>query len=129
MKYQRRRILSYLAKTPILILYISFFIVQLFFNFDIANTSKNTTLFSCNKIVATGRHSFVIKKTNTAKDQKQALRLNKRFKPQVILAYTPFDIKSPVYYLGEKPFGFYASVFIPASFLFPQFFRGPPVVA
>ena len=129
MKYARRNILSSLVKAPVLFLYISFFAVELFFNFDFGNNSGTPTFLLSYSNVAS-RHSFAGKeKTNKAKEKKQTTRLNKRFEPQTILAYNRTDIKSPVYFLETKTFLFYSDVCIPASFLLPQSFRGPPVVA
>ena len=129
MDSQRTGILSYIAKTSVLVLYVSFFIVQLFFNFDITKSSHNTTLSHSHKNLALGHQSSALKKTNASKDRKQSIRLNKRFKPQAIATYNPFDIKSPVYYIETKSCVSHSDVHIPASFLFPLSFRGPPVVA
>jgi hypothetical protein len=125
MYYQRRGILSYITKTPVLILYVSFFIVQMFFNFDIANSSNKPALYK----IEPGNHFSVIKKINTEKDKKQTTRLNKRFKPQAILTYYQVSIKSPAYRLETRIFVSHADIFIPATFLLSQSFRGPPVVA
>src|ERR1700688_4678007 len=97
MNYRSPGILSYIAKTSILVLYASFFIVQIFFNFDIANSSDSSTLFSSYKNVPAGYQRSEIKKIHTTKDKKQTVRLNKRFKPKIILDYNPVHIKSPVY--------------------------------
>lgn len=129
MNHQRPAVLSYIAKTIILVLYVSFFIVQLFFNFDITNNSRNATFFSLHKNVAAEHRLSIVTKADTAKGKRQTVRLNKRFKPNTILAYTLFDIKSPACYLETKSFVFDRGIFIPSSFLLPQFFRGPPVVA
>jgi hypothetical protein len=127
MNYQRPGILSYIVKTSVLVLYGSFFIVQLFFNFDIENSSNNTILSHSHKNLALGHQSSALKKTNASKDRKQSIRLNKRFKPQAIATYNPFDVKVPVYYLETKSFVSHSDICIPALFLFPQSFRGPPV--
>ena len=129
MNYAKRNVLSSLVKAPVLFLYISFFAVELFFNFDFGNNSGTTTfLLSYNN--AAVRHCFTGKeKTNKAKDKKQTTRLNKRFEPQTILAYNRIDIKSPVCFLETKTFLFYSDVCMPASFLLSQSFRGPPFVA
>lgn len=125
MKCQRWSILSYFTKAFVLILYLSFFTVQLFFNFDIANSSNKPTVYK----IEPGNHFSVIKKINTEKGRKQTTRLNKRFKPQAILTYYQLSIKSPAYHLSRKTFVPNAGIFIPATFLLSQSFRGPPVVA
>lgn len=129
MYFQRPNILSHLAKVPVLFLYVSFFIVQLFFNFDIVNHSNNTTLLSSYTSVAEVHHYPATKKTIEGKEKKQPNSLNKRFKPQVILTYNFIAIKSLIYYLETKAFVSHSEVFIPALFLLSQTFRGPPVVA
>lgn len=125
MNYQRGRILFYSAKTSVLILYLAFFTVQLFFNFDIANNSNKPALYK----IQPGNHFSVVKKINTEKEKKQTTRLNKRFKPQAILTCYQLSIKSPSYRLWGKTFVPNADIFIPATFLLSQSFRGPPVVA
>jgi hypothetical protein len=126
MNSKRQNILSCFTKAIVLPLYVSFFIVQLFFNFDIANHSSNNPFFAPYKI--TTHRSSSVDKTNKGKSVQQTIRLNKRFEPQTVPAYNNIVIKSPVDYLDKNNYVSYAA-FIPASFLLPQSFRGPPVVA
>jgi hypothetical protein len=129
MNRKRTNLLFYLARLPFLFLYVSFFAVQLFFNFDIANNPGSITCGSLYKTASVGHQYASVHKTNPAKDKKPSIRLNKRFSPKDIPAYNPFIVQSPVYYLTEKLFVAAPGVFIPATFLLSQSFRGPPVVA
>jgi hypothetical protein len=128
MNRKRINILFYLAKMPLLFLYVSFFIVQLFFNFDIANHSNDTTLLFSAKSVAAGHKFPGIVKTKNETRKKQTILLNKRFKPQVILSCNAIVIKSSSCYLETKTLVSHSGIFIAAPFLLSQSFRGPPLV-
>jgi hypothetical protein len=126
MNFKRILISSNWAKVPLLLLYISFFTVQLFFNFDIANHFNSTDLLFSKNIAST--KTSALSKEKKAKGKKQSIRLNKRFEPKAMPAYNVVVIKSPCRYLGTKLFVSPADVFIPAPFLLSQSFRGPPSV-
>jgi hypothetical protein len=126
---QKPNILSQWAKIPLLSLYISFLIVQLFFNFDIANPLDPGTFHPSYASVTTGYRYPGIGKRDNAENKKPTVRLNKRFKPQVILVQHSIILISPIRYTDPKSFVTYPGFFIPAPFLRSPFFRGPPVVA
>jgi hypothetical protein len=127
MNNKKHNISSYFIRVSVLFLYVSFFIVQLFFNFDIANHSNANTFLSFNKSAA--YQSLSILKANKEKGKKQTIRLNKRFEPKAIPAYNIIIEKPSLCYLETKPFVSNSFVVVHAPFLLSQSFRGPPVVA
>ena len=129
MNFKKINITGNWAKLPLLLLYISFFIVQLFFNFDIANHSNNNPqLYSYKKLSAT-RITPVVNKTNKGKTKQQTIRLNKRFEPQAMLVYHGTEVKVPEYCFGIKQPGISRELILPTPYLHPHSLRGPPVTA
>lgn len=125
----KTNLFSYLSKTTVLLLYVCFFIVQLFFSVDFSNSSNSTSsLFLYKNAEATQKVPHM-QKTNNAKNKRQSIHLNKRFEPIDFLACGFFLIKPVVCNLSAESFRLLYNIFIPASFLHSQSFRGPPVVA
>jgi hypothetical protein len=128
MNSKRIPILSYLYKMPLLFLYVSFFIVQLFFNFDIAGNSKEK-LSSVSVIqTAFGHGTSGIAQTKSRNEKPNKVRLNKRFEPKAITVQQVSSIKPPVHTVIIEKIERVPFVFIPASFLCSASFRGPPAV-
>lgn len=120
---------SYLAKTTVLLLYVCFFIVQLFFSVDFSYNPNSTSSHFLYKDAKATHHILCIKKANNAKDKKQSIHLSKRFEPIGLLACNLFLIKPLVCNISPESFKLSSNIFIPASFLHSQSFRGPPIVA
>jgi hypothetical protein len=130
MNFKKINITGNWAKLPLLLLYISFFTVQLFFNFDIANHSINSPqLYSYKELSATRIAPVVVNKTNKGKTKQQTIRLNKRFEPQAILVHHGMEVKGPVYCSNIKLPGIRKKMILSSPYLYSQSFRGPPVAA
>lgn len=128
MNQQRPGIFSYLAKATVLLLYVCFFIVQLFFSVNLDNTSGTTSSLLSYKETKSTNKTPRIEKTDNAKNKKQAIHLNRRFEPIGLLACNFFLIKPLICNISTESFRLYSNIFIPASFLHSQSFRGPPIV-
>jgi len=124
MKKTKQNISASLFKMPVLALYVSFFIVQLFFNFDISNHSNNS--YYPNN--AQSQAFSGIHKINTGKETRQTIRLNKRFQPQAMLVYNAVTIKAPVHYFIANTYSHYSNRLIPSIITSAQSLRGPPSV-
>jgi hypothetical protein len=120
-------IISYVIKVPVLFFYVTFFIVEIFFNNGTGNVPNNSLLFQKNASV--GHNSFCINKSNKGKDKKQTFHLNRRFQPKDVLNCNLVVFKFPDYYLERKIFVSKYDLFIPATDLLSQSYRGPPVVS
>jgi hypothetical protein len=107
--------------------YAAFFVVQIFFNFEIISKAKASSQYHH---VITARHipaSIHANATHPAK--KSAFRLNKRFQPQVAPACVFLVPCVPVaYVLAAGPLR-YKRPFLPAVIATNRLLRGPPVAA
>ena len=123
MKVKNQHIFFGLAKLPLLLLYVSFFIVQLFYNFDIANRFSGTANISTYKT-----NQETVKKIAAPAERKICFRLNKRYHPQPAITCTAIIIKPVVCYVTSKLHVHYSSGFIPLSGPPSYSLRGPPAV-
>ncbi|MES1221572.1 MAG: hypothetical protein ABUT20_39090, partial [Bacteroidota bacterium] len=114
MKFQNRYIFFFLAKLPLLLLYISFFTVQLFYNFDIANHPANTTVVSLHKVQAQKDGPLTLKKATDTPGKNISFRLNKRYHPQPAITCNEVIIKQVVCYVSSKLHVHYSSGFTPS---------------
>jgi len=122
--------IRWLAKLPLLLLYMSFFIVQLFYNFDIAAlvSAKPYLAVQKNDANANSRHHAAIKKATTPTDKKEGVRLNKRYHPQPAITCHTAVMKRLVCYVSSKLHVHYSRGFIPSSLRATHSLRGPPNV-
>jgi hypothetical protein len=127
MRSKKQYIFFCLAKLPLLLLYLSFFAVQLFYNFDIASHPANTASISIHNNKQKDSRSTV-KKAASTPDKKISFRLNKRYQPQAAITCKPIIIKQVVCYVNSKLHVHYSSGFIPAEFPPAHSLRGPPNV-
>jgi len=128
MNAKKQHISFWLARLPLLLLYISFFAVQLFYNFDIANHPEHIAGASFQKN-AIGKNSHVIvKKGSLPNDKKTNFRLNKRYQPRDVVTCNSFIIKPLVCFVTSKLHVHYSNGFIPSSLPTARSLRGPPVV-
>jgi hypothetical protein len=107
--------------------YLAFFLVQLFFNFEIASNAKmsfqkTSSLSIAKSSGASVRHSAA------HPDKKTTFRLNKRFQPQAAPVCVLFTTKAPVRYIPSKFTNAYYGYFIPVVTPCSLSLRGPPVV-
>jgi hypothetical protein len=110
-------------------LYLSFFAVQLFFNFDLSNTKKTFSAeFGFHHSNVNGK-KVLNSYQNSSVSAKANIRLNKRFEPKSI----PFFI-APVteinlfLYMPEK-LGHYFEESVLSSIQLSSLLRGPPAIA
>lgn len=127
MNCKKTGILSCLIKAPVLFFYIIFFIVEIFFNDGTGNISNNSLLLQKNTSVS--HTTLCINKSDKGNDKKQTFHLNRRFQPKDVLSCNLVVLKVPAFYLERKIFVPKYDLFIPASDLLSQSYRGPPVVA
>jgi hypothetical protein len=128
MNVKKPYIFFYLAKLPLLFLYISFFTVQLFYNFDIPAHPLNNAGALFQKNNAPENNQTGIKKANPPADQKIVFRLNKRYQPQPAATCSPVIISQLVCAISSKLHVHYSSGFTPLAFQTAHSLRGPPVV-
>ena len=129
MSNKSKHIFFYLAKMPVVLLYLCFFTVQLLsFNSDSSNSVQSTSWYN-NARVIKSKISASAGKADTNKSNSN-IRLNKRFQPEKAICYTNnFVVKTPAFRLIEKLHRVYTSEFIPLSFFATHLLRGPPSVA
>ncbi len=129
MRSSNKNMLFHFSKFYLLIIYIPFFIVQGFFNFDI-HTSFLTKSISSNISTRIKKQPTVAYfNTNKSKDNKASIRLNKRFQPEdsPILISPAFEMT--VYFISSGLFYCYPDPEVADSHLLSNKLRGPPVVA
>jgi hypothetical protein len=127
MNGKKTGLLSYLIKVPVLFFYITFFIVEIFFNYGTGNFPDNGLAFQ--KDTSVCQTSLCINKSNKGKDKEQTFHLNKRFEPKNILNSSLLVFKFPDYHLEKKVFVSKYDLFIPATDMVSHSYRGPPVGA
>jgi hypothetical protein len=123
----KKNISSFITKAFALLLYISFFGVQLFFNFDTGKGPATTIHYYSYNTVNSSFPSH-IKQTNKANTKQAIVLLNKRFHPENILAWNNTSIKAPLNYV-ETTIKYVAfNEHIPSSDHTTYSLRGPPFV-
>lgn len=110
-------------------LYLSFFAVQLFFNFDLANTQKSLSrgfaLYNSDG-GNNSAHSFYQKSSVTSKAN---IRLNKRFVPKSFpVCIAPVIEIGMFYYMPDK-LGHYYEQSLLSTIRLSALLRGPPAIA
>ncbi len=109
-------------------LYISFFAVQLFFNFDLANSQKRystSTELHHQDAISKG-HSVFQKATVTSKAN---IRLNKRFEPKSFQVVITPVIEIGSYYYMPLELGLFSENNFTSYNRISTFLRGPPSIA
>ncbi len=115
------------SKTPTMLLYICFFLVQFssYYNYV---TQSTVSSFSTNTPI-TANNKTAISKADKNEDRKVNIRLNKRFAPSPILYCEPnFTLTLVSYTTIKKCVIAYVPPFIPSSHLRIKVLRGPPNV-
>jgi len=131
MNSKSKHIFFYLAKMPVMLLYLCFFTVQLLsFNSDNNNKTQSTSWYNNGVIKTNASASGNTGKANTNKQSNINIRLNKRFQPEkAICCNNVFIITASSFRLIEKSRKVYNSKFIPAGSFTTHLLRGPPIVA
>ena len=127
MHFNKSNTHSWLSKALLLLVYVSFFIVQIFFNLN-SNVNSSLNGYSKNHLTSSHQFNFCTSKTGKHKSGAPKIRLNKRFEPNVMQVTDLDTLVSPVYYKIVTCFASYKRIKTPGAFLHSQSFRGPPVV-
>ena len=125
MNPRTHHIITGMAKLPLLLLYTSFFFVQLFYNFDINARVSGKPVFSQ---LHSNKEKTELVKSAIPKENKNAFRLNKRYHPQEAITCNTIIIKPLICHVASKQHAHYSSGFIPSSLPTAHALRGPPVV-
>lgn len=123
---KEQRKYSSFYKFPLVVTYALFFLVQFFFNFDIANHTNYGNFLSSS--VSTSKHQSSVK-ADVQKNKQTNIRLNKRFQPANALPFKPFVLEVIVCYVQTEHLLNYQNPKLPQSGLITRRLRGPPVVA
>ena len=109
-------------------LYLSFFAVQLFFNFDLANSQKrySTSAEQYHQNTISKGHSVFQKSTVTSKAN---IRLNKRFEPKSFQVVITPVIEIGSYYYMPFELGLYSEYNFNSNIRLSASLRGPPSIA
>jgi hypothetical protein len=127
MNSKKKYIFFLLAKLPLLVVYISFFTVQLFYNFDIASHPGNIiTSASFQKNEVLKNNHAVAKKAAFPSEKKENFRLNKRYQPRTVVCCDAFVLKPVTCFVFSKQHVHYSTGFIPFSIPRAHSLRGPP---
>ena len=124
----KQNILKLLKVVLVTSIYLSFFAVQLLYNFDLANTQKSSSerLFFNQVDLGSKSHSNFQKSTVASKAN---IRLNKRFEPKSFAdCVTPVTEICLFFHTPEK-LGICYEVNLSSSIKFSVLLRGPPSVA
>jgi hypothetical protein len=128
MNLKRQNISLLYNKVFALFLYIAFFGVQLFFNFDTGKGPVTTIQYYSYSSQNSSALSH-IKQTNKNNRKQITVRLNKRFQPESTLVLNTISIKTPVCYIEKANKFIPFDQYIPTSNLLTKCLRGPPAVA
>lgn len=109
-------------------LYLSFFTVQLLFNFDLANTQKASSGVFAIHHQGHGNSSHAVYK-NPSVTAKANIRLNKRFEPNSIPDCIAPVIEICLFYHMPEKLGHYYEQSILSTTKLSAFLRGPPANA
>jgi hypothetical protein len=115
-----------LYKVPLCVLYLIFFAVQVFYNYDIVQASGKHFGTSIFQAAGTTRHAAFEKHTDSGKKQQSKIRLNKRFQPATAPAVNAFSISAPICYTTASRPPAYSSPYIATPLLLTGTLRGPP---
>lgn len=108
-------------------LYLAFFVVQIFFNLDIAQKTvspKQSTIAA-----ATLGHVSNLKQDKTKSFPTKKVRLNKRFQPSTAAGFIAEFTLTPVVYSRSKTTALSQGNLYSFVFLSSHSLRGPPVIA
>lgn len=118
------RLLAYITRVVLFVVYVSFFIVQCFF---VANNNYQSSL----PLVSKAKTPVRLKQYHPAsakKDGKRAtVRLNKRFQPQAMLFHCGTDILVPCSYI-TAPVSSTPTGYLLISSILVDSLRGPPAI-
>ena len=124
---KQRNVNTWFVKLPVMMIYLMFFAVQLFFNFDIAQRSALLNYSTITKVES--GHKTVVHQGKSKPTATSKIRLNKRFQPSSIPAILDCIPDQPVYYAPLKPVALTRGSLYQFDFYSAHTLRGPPVIA
>jgi hypothetical protein len=122
-----KRSFPWSIKLPVLILYLAFFTVQIFFNFDIAQ--KTTVAQKTYGAISVSSDRENIKQVSSKSLPTSKIRLNKRFQPSTIPIIFHDLVIVPVAYSELKLTSLSEGNLYAFAYLATHTLRGPPVIA
>jgi hypothetical protein len=127
MSLKQRKVNTWFVKLPVMMIYLMFFAVQLFFNFDIAQRSALQNYSAITKVVS--GHKTAIHQDDSRPTCKTKIRLNKRFQPSTIPVILNGAPEKPLCYAPLKQVALTTSSLYQFNFYSAHTLRGPPVIA
>ena len=127
MNLKQHKIFFKFSKISLLLLYIPFFVVQGFFNFDTPFSYKQTPTVTIGKQVA-GKKATPSFHSDKANNKERSIRLNKRFQPESAPVILPPISKEAIYLVKANIFYTYPDPLLLSSHLLANKLRGPPAV-
>ncbi|MFP5039973.1 hypothetical protein [Parasediminibacterium sp. JCM 36343] len=124
MNKKQQHIPSLLRKLSVLVLYASFFVAQLSFNYSIGSQLYASYVQANTKNSSTAS----IKQVDKHNDTKVNIRLNKRFQPESFVLGDVPVAPAPINVLLSKPVFGYTTPIILHSQLIVGYLRGPPAM-
>ena len=128
MKFKKHNHFFRLSKVCVLLFYIPFFIVQVFYNFDINRLTGSDPSSSNYKNSTAGQQNIKFGNTDRSPEKKLNIRLNKRFHPESVPGCMLLTVDVPGYFSSAVLLSGYTN---PILFLSPQLtrsLRGPPAI-
>ena len=127
MNFKQQQIFFGYSKISVLLLYIPFFIVQGFFNFDTTIRYKETASTTINKQVFNQKKSISFNSDKT-KNKEGHIRLNKRFQAGNAPVVVPPILEITAYFITANLFYTYPDPKLSSSHFYVKKLRGPPAV-
>lgn len=127
MSLKQRKLNTWFVKLPVMMIYLMFFAVQLFFNFDIAQRSALVGHSSISNLES--GHKTVVHQDKAKPTATTKIRLNKRFQPSSIPVILNDIPELPVLYAPLTPMALAAGNLYQFDFYSAHTLRGPPVIA
>ncbi len=125
MKLKANKSLSLILQSAV---YLAFFSVQFFYNFDGQGHSK-VIPGVVSASVSSSKANVSLEKSKGNSTQKVNFRLNKRFQPKQLAESISLDTAAPYQYLVSPKLGLFCSQYLPSNIHNSHTLRGPPSVA
>jgi hypothetical protein len=123
---RNRKIVSFLRRLPVILVYLLFLSVQVLFNLDIS--SQPDVLFqpiiSAKSHIQPGHQGWKIRLDK--KKNQSTIRLNKRFEPSGMPGFPSYHIQTPIVYAQVMEIGTEDAGTCHAACLHKHTLRGPP---
>jgi hypothetical protein len=129
MKLTKKIYHHWIVKLTVLVLYLLFFAVQIFFNFDTGSQPLFAGQSTFHTVIIRSGSSENIKQGVVSPPVKTKIRLNKRFQPSCIPGLSVINTEMPVFFAEPAQTILCAGNLYASVFQYTHTLRGPPVVA